>query len=52
MTRALRLAARRAFAALPPGAHPDAVVLDGSFDFLSRRAEINRSKRPSSTRTR
>jgi ribonuclease HII len=39
MTRALRLAARRAFAALPPGAHPDAVVLDGSFDFLSRRAE-------------
>lgn len=38
MTRALRLAARRAFAALPPGAYPDAVVLDGSFDFLSPRA--------------
>ncbi len=38
MTRALRLAARRAFAALPPGAHPNAVVLDGSFDFLSQRA--------------
>ena len=26
MTRALRLAARRAFAALPPGAHPNAVL--------------------------
>jgi ribonuclease HII len=38
MTRALRLAARRAFAALPAGAYPDAVVLDGSFNFLSRRA--------------
>jgi ribonuclease HII len=35
MTRALRLAARRAFGALPPEAYPNAVVLDGSFDFLS-----------------
>jgi len=37
MTKALRLAARRAFLALPPDAFPDAVVLDGSFDFLSGR---------------
>ncbi|MFZ0667451.1 MAG: ribonuclease HII [Acidimicrobiales bacterium] len=37
MTKALRLAARRAFWALPPEAFPDAVVLDGSFDFLSPR---------------
>lgn len=37
MTRALRLAARRAFRALPPEAYPHAVVLDGSFDFLSPR---------------
>jgi ribonuclease HII len=40
MTRALRLAARRAFAALPADAYPDAVVLDGSFNFLSRRAVV------------
>lgn len=38
MTRALRLAARRAFAGLPPEAFPHAVVLDGNFDFLSPRA--------------
>jgi ribonuclease HII len=37
MTRALRLAARRAFSELPPEAYPNAVVLDGSFDFLSPR---------------
>jgi ribonuclease HII len=37
MTKALRLAARRAFGALPPEAFPSAVVLDGSFDFLSPR---------------
>jgi ribonuclease HII len=39
MTRALRLAARRAFQALPDDALPDAVVLDGSFDFLSPRPD-------------
>jgi ribonuclease HII len=39
MTKALRLAARRAFAALPPEAFPNAVVLDGKFDFLSRRPQ-------------
>jgi ribonuclease HII len=39
MTRALRLAARRAFAALPVEAYPNAVVLDGSFDFLSPRPQ-------------
>ncbi|MHB8681130.1 MAG: ribonuclease HII [Acidimicrobiales bacterium] len=35
MTAALRLATRRAFAALPPGCRPDAVVLDGNFDYVS-----------------
>jgi ribonuclease HII len=35
MTAALRLATRRAFAALPPYASPDAVVLDGNFDYVS-----------------
>lgn len=35
MTRALRLAARRAFAELPPDAFPDAVLLDGKFNFIS-----------------
>jgi ribonuclease HII len=35
MTAALRLATRRAFAALPSEARPDAVVLDGNFDYVS-----------------
>ncbi len=35
MTAALRLATRRAFAALPEEARPDAVVLDGNFDYVS-----------------
>ena len=35
MTRALRLATRRAYGQLPDDARPDAVVLDGSFDYLS-----------------
>jgi len=39
MTKALRLAASRAFAALPPEAFPNAVVLDGKFDFLSPRPD-------------
>jgi ribonuclease HII len=37
MTKALRLAARRAFAGLPPEAYPNAIVLDGKFDFVSPR---------------
>lgn len=39
MTAALRLATRRAFAALPAEARPDAVVLDGNFDYVSPPAE-------------
>ena len=39
MTRALRLAARRAFACLPPQAFPTAIVLDGKFDFVSRKGD-------------
>jgi ribonuclease HII len=35
MTAALRLATRRALADLPPDLAPDAVVLDGTFDFVS-----------------
>jgi ribonuclease HII len=35
MTAALRLATRRAVGQLPPDVIPDAVVLDGSFDFVS-----------------
>jgi ribonuclease HII len=35
MTAALRLATRRAFAQLSPDLVPDAVVLDGTFDFVS-----------------
>jgi len=35
MTAALRLATRRALAALPLEARPDAVVLDGNFDYVS-----------------
>ena len=35
MTAALRLATRRALAQLSPDLVPDAVVLDGSFDFVS-----------------
>jgi ribonuclease HII len=35
MTAALRLATRRAFAGLPDEARPDAVVLDGNFDYVS-----------------
>lgn len=35
MTAALRLATRRAFAALPADARPDAVLLDGNFDYVS-----------------
>ncbi|HZU79759.1 MAG TPA: ribonuclease HII [Acidimicrobiales bacterium] len=35
MTRALRVATQRAFAALPDEARPDAVVLDGNFDYVS-----------------
>jgi ribonuclease HII len=39
MTGALRLATRRALAALPVEARPDAVVLDGNFDYVSPAAE-------------
>ena len=39
MTAALRLATRRAFGALPPDLLPDAVVLDGTFDYVSPPAE-------------
>ena len=39
MTAALRLATRRAFAALPEELLPDAVVLDGNFDFVSRKMD-------------
>jgi len=35
MTAALRLATRRAFAQLPPDFLPDAVVLDGTFDYVT-----------------
>jgi len=35
MTAALRLAAARAFAALPNGLEPDAVVVDGPMDFVT-----------------
>jgi ribonuclease HII len=35
MTAALRLATRRALAQLSPHLVPDAVVLDGTFDFVS-----------------
>ena len=35
MTAALRLATRRAFAQLPPDSLPDAVVLDGNFDYVT-----------------
>lgn len=44
MTKALRLAARRALGALPPEAYPNAVVLDGSFDFLSERPSAARAR--------
>ncbi|MGD0321986.1 MAG: ribonuclease HII [Acidimicrobiales bacterium] len=36
MTAALGLATRRAFARLPEDLLPDAIVLDGNFDFISR----------------
>lgn len=39
MTAALRLATRRALAALPADARPDAVLLDGNFDYVSPPAE-------------
>jgi ribonuclease HII len=35
MTASLRLATRRAFSHLPPGFLPDAVVLDGNFDYVT-----------------
>ena len=35
MTAALRLATRRAFGQLPPDFLPDAVVLDGNFDYVT-----------------
>jgi ribonuclease HII len=35
MTAALRLATRRAFAQVPPDILPDAVVLDGTFDYVT-----------------
>jgi ribonuclease HII len=38
MTAALRLATRRAFAQVPPDRLPDAVVLDGSFDYVTPQA--------------
>ena len=38
MTAALRLATRRAMAALPGDVRPDAVLLDGNFDYVSRPA--------------
>lgn len=46
MTAALRLAARRAFSALGPGPLPDAVVLDGNFDFVSPPDEPTLFDRP------
>ena len=39
MTAALRLATRRALDALPDEARPDAVLLDGNFDYVSPPAE-------------
>jgi len=39
MTGALRLATRRAIDALPSEARPDAVVLDGKFDYVSPPAQ-------------
>lgn len=39
MTAALRLATRRALGALPDDARPDAVLLDGNFDYVSPPAE-------------
>jgi len=39
MTASLRLATRRAFALLPPDFLPDAVVLDGNFDYVTPEAE-------------
>lgn len=39
MTAALRLATRRAFGGLPADCRPDAVVLDGNFDYVSPPAE-------------
>lgn len=39
MTKALRVATRRALAALPDEARPDAVLLDGNFDYVSPPAE-------------
>ena len=39
MTEALRVATRRAFASLPGSLRPDAVVLDGKFDYVSPPAE-------------
>jgi ribonuclease HII len=39
MTEALRVATRRAFATLPASLRPDAVVLDGKFDYVSPPSE-------------
>jgi ribonuclease HII len=39
MTASLRLATRRAFSQLPPDFLPDAVVLDGNFDYITPPAE-------------
>jgi len=39
MTAALRLATHRAFGALPADARPDAVVLDGNFDYVTPPSE-------------
>ena len=39
MTKALRVATRRALAGLPDEARPDAVLLDGNFDYVSPPAE-------------
>ena len=47
MTASLRLATRRAFAALPPDFLPDAVVLDGNFDYVTPVAEPSLFDEPS-----
>jgi len=46
MTASLRLATRRALSQLPVGWLPDAVVLDGKFDFVSRPKEPAPTGRP------
>jgi ribonuclease HII len=49
MTAALALATRRAFFQLPEHLLPDAVVLDGKFDFVSRPKEPSPAEPPGSS---